>query len=80
LQGLRRRKMLTPGRVSVVTWSVGGSQTGAIRIVAQEHAILLFYRTRSHGEQWQDVRQIVPFITTPTMNAELVGPFIPLAG
>jgi hypothetical protein len=30
LAWLRRRKMLTPGRVSVVTWSVGGNQVGAI--------------------------------------------------
>jgi hypothetical protein len=66
LAWLRRRKMLTPGRVSVVTWSVGGNQTGAIRIAAQERAILLIYRTRSWGEEWRDAREVVPFITTPT--------------
>ena len=66
LAWLRRRKMLTPGRVSVVTWSVGGNQTGAIRIAAQEHAILLIYRTRSWGEEWQDAREVVRFTTRPT--------------
>src|SRR5262249_46662576 len=40
LAWLRRRRMLTPGFTSVVTWSMNGNKVGAIRIVVQEHAIV----------------------------------------
>ena len=66
LAWLQRRRILTPGRKSVVTWSSCGSRTGAIKIAAAEHAILLVYRTREYGEEWQDVKQLVVFKTTAT--------------
>jgi len=34
---------------------VSGNQTRAIRIAAHEDAIVLIYRTRSYGEEWQEV-------------------------
>ena len=66
LAWLRRRRMLEPGRKSVITWSSCGMRTGSIRIAAVEHAILLVYRTRDYGEEWQDAKQIVPFTSTAT--------------
>jgi hypothetical protein len=66
LAWLQRRKMLTPGRKSVITWSSCGRRTGAIKIAAAAHAILLVYRTREYGEEWQDVKQLVVFKTTAT--------------
>jgi hypothetical protein len=61
LAWLRRRKMLTPGRISSVVWSVGD-----IMIVPLEDALPLVYRTRSWGEAWQHQEQVVLFTTTAT--------------
>ena len=45
---------------------MNGNKVGAIRIVVQEHAIVLIYRTRSWGEEWRDAREVVTFTTTRT--------------
>ena len=66
LAWLRRRNMLQPGRSSSIQWSHCGRPAGSIGIVAGENCVHLIYRHRAWGDQWQDMREIVPYIETRT--------------
>src|SRR5262245_28420781 len=58
--------MLAPGRESVLAWWRCGRRPAWITMAAAAHAILLVYRTRDYGEEWQDAKPIVPFTSTAT--------------
>ena len=66
LAWLRRRKLLKPGHWSTVRWSRRGQETGSIQIASVPAGVLLSYRQRTHGDDWQDVREVVPLIETAT--------------
>jgi hypothetical protein len=66
LAWLRRQKLLRPGTSSLINWTTGGQPSGSIRIEVGVDAILLIYRTRSYGEDWQDRRELVRFRETNT--------------
>jgi hypothetical protein len=66
LAWLRRRKLLTPGTSSLINWTTAGSPSGSIRIEVGTDAVRLIYRTRTHGEDWQDMREVVRFRETDT--------------
>jgi hypothetical protein len=66
LAWLRRRGSLTPGYFGRVTWSRGGSVTASIGYRVEYNGLRLFYRHQRHGEDWQDVNELVPFVTTGT--------------
>jgi hypothetical protein len=66
LDWLRRQKLLNPGRWSTLTWSVRGEKTGSIRFTLNDHGVLLRYRTRSRGEEWRDVEEVVPLVRSET--------------
>lgn len=62
---LQREGMLTPGRVSSVTWRRGERVTGTISIHAEESCLTLVYRFRYAGGDWQDVTEVVSLVWTP---------------
>ena len=66
LAWLRRRKMLQPGSSSSIQWSHCGRPAGSIGIVANANCVHLVYRHRVLGDQWQDMREIVPYTETRT--------------
>jgi hypothetical protein len=66
LAWLRRQKLLRPGTSSLINWTTGGQPSGSIRIEVGVDTILLIYRTRSYGEDWQDRRELVRFRETNT--------------
>jgi hypothetical protein len=66
LAWLRRRKLLTPGTSSSINWTTGGHPSGSIRIEVGMDAVHLIYRTRSPGEDWLDMREVVRFRETET--------------
>ena len=57
---------LLPGGVYAYTWSRDGLRTGSIDIQAHAQSLHLIYRSRSHGGEWQDVREVVPLLETAT--------------
>lgn len=64
---LKRRRPLNPGYESTVTWSLGGRETGSIRVeTLSRDSVRLVYRTRVRGGEWQDVREVVPVVETAT--------------
>ena len=67
LAWLRPRGMLSPGRYSTLTWSVGGERIGSITLVAQQDGVRLLYRTKDGNGAPVEVNELVPFTYTPTM-------------
>ena len=63
---LRREKLLNVGRWSTLRWSRGGRETGSIRIECHVHGVRLCYRQRRSTEDWEDVNEFVPLVTTAT--------------
>ena len=62
---LKRKGALTPGKGSSVSWSHGDRRTGSIMILAEERRLVLYYRSRSYGEEWQSVTEPVRLCWTP---------------
>ena len=58
--------MLQPGRSSSIQWSHCGRPAGSIGIVPKANCVHLVYRHRAWGDQWQDMREIVPYTETRT--------------
>jgi hypothetical protein len=66
LAWLRRRRMLTPGRFSTLTWSRSGEQTGSLTLAAEHDGVRLMYRTKDREGEPIDVNELVAFVYTPT--------------
>jgi hypothetical protein len=63
---MRKRELLRwPGYTGSLAWSRGGEQTGSIRFRVERDRLVLIYRYRFHGEEWQDVEEHVWFNRTP---------------
>ncbi len=62
---LKKHGGLTQGRVGALTWSRWSKQTGVIAFAIQADCLHLNYRYRKQREDWEDVKQIIPFERTP---------------
>lgn len=51
---LHREGLLSPGRRSTVRWSRNGQQVASIDIYANENHVMLKYRSRPSGGEWED--------------------------
>jgi hypothetical protein len=58
--------MLTPGRYSTLTWSVGGQQIASATLAAQQDGVRLNYHTENANGARVDVNELVTFAYTPT--------------
>jgi len=54
---LARGGYLEPGRAGWWRWSRGDEETGSIRFRADHGCLVLMYRTRPWGDDWEDVEQ-----------------------
>jgi len=63
---LERRRPLAPGAEGTLTWSRGEEVTGQINYRVEEGGLRLSYRTRTPGEDWRDVEDLIPFKFTAT--------------
>lgn len=54
---LNRHGYLTSGRRSSVRWTRRGEETGNIGLRAESGQLVLVYRSRSHGGEWEDVEE-----------------------
>ena len=50
-----REGYLEPGRSFGWKWSINGEKTGDIRVQTERGQVRLIYRTRSHGEEWEQL-------------------------
>ena len=61
----RRDGLLRPGHRFSWQWSINDEVTASIVVHVDNTAVVLKYRSRSYGEDWQDVEQRVPLAWTP---------------
>jgi len=67
LAWLKKHGCLKTGCSGSLNWSRGGNQTGNIQYVVERSGLRLIYRTRPHGrEEWSDINELVPFVSTAT--------------
>ena len=62
---LKREGLLSSGISRRITWSRGGEVTGSINIRSQPSRVILDYRRRDRGGEWQDESYPVHLDTTP---------------
>ncbi len=60
LARLRELGMLQMGRRSNLVWSRGSERVGQIFVERRERALILDYRSRENGGEWQAIREAVP--------------------
>lgn len=66
---LKRLGILQPGFSGSLTWSRRGEEVARIGIRTREDHLLLNYRSRSRGGEWQDIVDVIPLtFTTPHMG------------
>jgi hypothetical protein len=61
----KREGLLSPGHGSQITWSRHGEATGSIQIKAEPGRVILNYRHKSSGTEWQSQNYPVYLDTTP---------------
>jgi hypothetical protein len=62
---LKREGMLSLGANRRITWSRGAEITGSINVRAEPDRVILDYRQRDHGGEWQAENYPVHLDTTP---------------
>lgn len=62
---LRRKGWLNPGWMYSLNWTSHGEPSGDIRYLAEEDRLILKYRYREGGGEWESVEQPVRLETTP---------------
>lgn len=62
---LHREGCLTPGKWGGWQWTVDGEQVASIRYRAEENRLVLSYRWRYGGGEWEDTEEPVPIARVP---------------
>ena len=65
IRWLKKQGYLRPGNVGSLSWSRRGEQTGFINYRMETDRMVLNYRYRLHGKDWEDVEQAISFDRTP---------------
>ncbi|WP_207903606.1 hypothetical protein [Rhodovulum marinum] len=65
MRWLKREGLLEPGRIAQVTWSRRDRVTGEIGIIAERGRIILDYRQRPRGGEWETLSYPVDLVETP---------------
>jgi len=65
IRWLKKNGYLEPIRSGMLSWTCNGQESGSIRYRIENDRMLLNYRERSRGGEWQDVEQVVLFDQTP---------------
>ena len=61
---LKKMKFLTPGTSRLLRWSCAGEESGSIQFRTESDRIILTYRFREYGEEWEDIEYPVYFDST----------------
>ena len=64
IRWLKKQGYLRPGNVGLISWSHNGEQTGSIRFRVEPDQLVLSYRHRPSGSEWEGVEEIVRFDRT----------------
>ena len=65
IRKIQRAGLLKPGRSFSWQWTRGGNKIAAIDMRADTDRVTLIYRSRSNGDEWQDMNYPVRLAWTP---------------
>ena len=65
IRWLKKQGYLRPGTMGSLSWSRGDEQTGSIRFRMEADCMILNYRQRPTGGEWEPVEQEISFDRTP---------------
>jgi len=65
IRWMKKQGYLWPGTAGSLSWSCRDEQTGSIRYRMETGRMVLNYRYRRHGEEWEDVEQSISLDWTP---------------
>jgi hypothetical protein len=65
IRRLHRAGLLTPGRVFSWQWTVCGREVASIQMRSEADRLVLIYRNRSHGGEWQPMEYPIYLEWTP---------------
>jgi hypothetical protein len=65
IRWLKKQGYLHPGTMGTLSWSRGDEQTGSINFRMETDYMILDYRHRPHGGDWEPIEQTIPFDRTP---------------
>jgi hypothetical protein len=65
IRWLKKQGYLRPGNFGLLSWSRRNKQTGSIGFRMEADRMVLNYRHRPHGGEWEKVEQTVSFDQTP---------------
>lgn len=65
LASLKRLRMLRPGYSGTLTWTQGKRNIGSIGIWVRENSMLLTYRNKAYGRDWEDIQETIQLTCTP---------------
>lgn len=64
IRWLKKQRYLRPGTFALLSWSRGDDQTGIIGFRMEHDRMILNYRHRPHGGEWENVEQAISFDRT----------------
>ena len=64
IRWLKKQGYLRPGAFGSLSWSRGDEQTGSIGFRMEHDRMILNYRHRPHGSEWENVEQAISFDRT----------------
>jgi hypothetical protein len=65
IRWLKKQGFLRPGTAGVLSWSKGDEQTGSIGYRMEAKRMILNFRHRPNGGEWEPVEQSISFDRTP---------------
>jgi hypothetical protein len=66
IRWLKKQGYLQPGpMMRIISWSIGDEQTGCISFQIENNCMILSYRFRPQGGEWEDVKETITFARTP---------------
>jgi hypothetical protein len=65
IRWLKKQGYVRPGNIGSLSWSRGQERTGSIGYRMEAHRMILNYRHRPHGGEWEEVEEVVNFDRTP---------------
>jgi hypothetical protein len=62
---LRKHKLLRPNHRGKISWTASGQPSGFITYHCYEEQLVLNYKTRYYGGEWEPVEQVIKLAKTP---------------
>lgn len=65
IRWLKKNGYLKPGYSGLLSWSCNGEESGSVRYRIEINRMILNFRHRQNGGEWESVEQDIPFDRTP---------------